>query len=181
MNLVLFLAHRNAQKLLWTLLGLQEGFLNEVDGVDGVANGLAQMRDSPGAADEDEEIPSEEEEDIPNEEGEEDKEEGMAEKRSVTSLSMKSRKRKHSSLSEGQRDCEAEVELLHSRLRPYRNTIIAKWNEKTRLATGKITSKVSVDSTNCIPVNYLCFCLFVCFFPSVVGIHRSRSFCSLSN
>jgi len=125
-------AHQRAQKLLWTLLDLQEDFLNQVE--EGHASSVPQAQASSNGGS-DEEILSNDEE----EEGEMGVKEEEA---SVLKLSVKSRKRKR--IIDSERDCEAEVENLRSRLCPYRNAVIGKWNEKTRLASGKITSKVSL-------------------------------------
>ncbi len=127
------LAHRNAQKLLQTLLGLQENFLDQVDdGGSGMVTSDHLKRDCNSSVD-DEEIPSD------TEEEEEREEEVVAEQ---TSALTKSRKRKRSpSVVDG--NWEVEFEALQKRLRPYRDSVISKWNEKTRLASGKITSKVS--------------------------------------
>ena len=116
--------------MLWTLLGLQETFLSDIDDADRLSNELGRRGEDASGSSDDEEISSEDEkgkkEELPS------------------NLPRKSRKRKRSSDSISEGDCEAEIELLHSRLRPYRDAVISKWNEKTRLATGKITSKVGV-------------------------------------
>ena len=133
----IFPAHRSVQELLWTFLELQEDFLSQVEG--DCDPSVSRAASSGGSSDE-EVLSSEEEE-------QERKIASKEDKRSVLGLSAKSRKRKRKFDSEW--DCEAEVESLHSRLRPYRNTVIANWNEKTRLASGKISSKVRQGVPSC--------------------------------
>ena len=123
-------AHRNVEQLLCKLLNLQE-HLQKQNVVTGKSPSASEMKHDRQEVDvsEDEDIPSEEE-------GEED-----------VGLPERSSKRKLSSnwpTSPSKRCYEAQVERLHVQLRSYRDAVISKWNEKTRLATGKITSKVGV-------------------------------------
>lgn len=43
-----------------------------------------------------------------------------------------------------ERDYEAEIAEGHKKLRLHCDEVISKWSEKARLASGKVTSKVSV-------------------------------------
>ena len=126
-------AHRNVEQLLWTLLDLQSHLLSGTESLP-----CTDLRNQNGLdinASTDEDIASDEEQ----KRKEEFKEEGSM-------VPVWSRKRKLSSdwPTHRSKDCEAEVERLHSGLRPYRDAVISKWNEKTRLASGRITSKVGV-------------------------------------
>ncbi len=46
--------------------------------------------------------------------------------------------------SHGKRDYAGEIASGFESLRSYRAGVISKWNEKTKLASGRITSKVGV-------------------------------------
>ncbi len=48
-------------------------------------------------------------------------------------------------LSTGKRVYEEYVAGVHESLRPYREGTITKWNNKTRLTSGKVTSKAYVQ------------------------------------
>ena len=52
------------------------------------------------------------------------------------------RKRKRPSSAGGRRDYEKEISQRHEELRPHWNTVLSKWDEKTKLSSGKITNKV---------------------------------------
>ena len=98
---------------------------------------------SPGdAASSDEEVPSDEEE-----KGER-RGEAMPPLLGPQRAAAFKRKRPRSWESSGGRDYAEEIAREYETLRPYRNDIISKWNEKTKLATGKITSKVGVAATS---------------------------------
>ena len=62
----------------------------------------------------------------------------------------------------GQRQYEEHITRVYDSLKSYRNDVIAKWNSKTRLISGKLTNKVSVHMDGC---GFLCwlFCLCIEF------------------
>lgn len=66
------------------------------------------------------------------------------------------RKRKRMETSSAERDYGVEVAEGHKKLRSHCEAVLCKWNEKTKLASGKITSKVGVVVTltchmKCLP------------------------------
>lgn len=93
-----------------------------------------------GPASSDEEVPS----DNDDEEEGARREEDTPHLPGIRSVSRK-RKRPQSRATPGRkREYAGEIARGYEALRPYRDDIIAKWNEKSKLATGKITSKVGV-------------------------------------
>ncbi len=68
--------------------------------------------------------------------------EGEKEKEKLTATAGGRRRRKRKRSHSGRRDYEKEISWRHKELRPHHNAVLSKWDEKTRLASGKITSKV---------------------------------------
>ena len=71
---------------------------------------------------------------------------GGRERERLAGSGVRRRKRKRES-SEGRRDYETEISRQHEELRPHWHSVLSKWDEKTKLSSGKITSKVSGGSS----------------------------------
>ena len=92
----------------------------------------------------------------------------------ATSGSNKRKRRSSWPLSGERRDYEGVISRQHEELRAHRHSVLSKWDEKTRMATGKITSKVSDYE---IKVPHKSASLFFPF----LGFHGSRSLHLVSN
>jgi hypothetical protein len=116
------IAQRHLCQLLDGLLELQSSLSSKM--------GVASQDDSaqPTTSD-DEEVPS-------------DDEEGGETSGKATPPSL-GKKRTRLWETDERRDYAEVIASGYETLRPYRNDVISKWNEKTKLATGKVTNKVS--------------------------------------
>ena len=59
-------------------------------------------------------------------------------------------------LSSGRRDYETYVANTHEKFRSFRDITIDKWSKKTKIASGKITSKVRLSADS--PLYYVMWC-----------------------
>lgn len=129
-----FSARKRLCQLLDSVLEMQASLTSKMEKTGGVSSVCGDS------------IPPSSDEEVPS-----DEEEGGVRRGADTPYSPElrglSRKRKRlpSRATPGRkRDYAGEIARGYEALRPYRNDIISKWNEKTKLATGKVTSKVGV-------------------------------------
>ena len=141
-----FSAQKNLKGLLDDLIDLQTILLSKNNLISESKN-LIQGGDEEISSDL--EVDTESEEDVPGDlEGDpmdssvsEEDVPGDLENGSRSHVKGKRKKRETSD----RKDYGQELERLHLVIKPYRDAIISKWNEKTRLASGKITSKVMLS------------------------------------
>lgn len=138
-------AHKNLHQLLDSLLDLQDTLASN--------NKKAQHAMTSGIGSESEEktlrcTTVANDEDIPSDVEEMEKPSDKEESPSLSQLaSGGSRKRKRTVSSKTfreKRDYAGDIARGHEALRPYCHAVLSKWNEKTKLASGKVTSKVGV-------------------------------------
>ena len=133
------LACRHLHQLLGDLIQLQTLLLTKSKETQHLISGTSQPSSGKLSEkeEEDEEIPSNSEDEMSGEE--------EGDNMQFKTAGRRKRKRFDScTIPEGERDFEREIDERHGSIRPYRDAVISKWNEKTRLSSGKITSKVSL-------------------------------------
>ena len=69
--------------------------------------------------------------------------------RRAKKLKHKIKRQKKWRLENGKHDYERHILKVHEKFIPYRNEIITKWNDKLKLASGKLNSKVRYLSLHC--------------------------------
>ncbi len=134
----MILGRTELNKLLHSLLDLQKQLLLKNTTTNHILHGSYQSEVSNDCTDNNEEIPSDfsdDESSLPND----------ANTLPTCDLkrSSKSTKRQRNVKNEWKNGSHEDyIKKIHEQFVPYRNDTITKWNEKLKLASGKITSKV---------------------------------------
>ena len=130
--LSVFVGHSELTKLLDNLLQLQKTLFSQNSTTKHVIN---------GSTDQSEAIVDSCDEEIPSDFSDNDASDVDTPIPSAKPTSRKSHK-KRKSPKEWETSSEEYIDNVHQQFAQYRNDTITKWNEKLKLASGKMTSKV---------------------------------------
>lgn len=131
-------ARKRLCEVLDSLLELQATLASNREPINAKGEG-SSGNSAPSGSLEDEEVLSDDEAS-----GESEGDDTPARRECASSRKRKRPDDRETSVTRGEDYYEEEIARRHRELRPYCDAVISRWSEKTRLASGRVTSKVSV-------------------------------------